>query len=136
MAQYELNLRDYLRILRKRKFVIIATVIFCTLGVGFHSSRQVPIYEASATVKVEERRTIISIITDTITRIPGDKMESQARIISGYPIMKKVALRLRYVDEKTLISSKYASPSTSNLTTLLSYFKSTEPTFLLFNLSK
>ena len=55
MAQYDVDLRDYWRILRKRKF----TIIFMVIAVGATSygaaklKEPVPLYTATASVKIE-----------------------------------------------------------------------------------
>ncbi|TLY40026.1 MAG: hypothetical protein E6K59_11485 [Nitrospirae bacterium] len=52
MAQYELNLRDYWLVLRKRKWIIVFTVLlvagFTLITTEFFSGK--PLYEASARV--------------------------------------------------------------------------------------
>ncbi|GBD96005.1 MAG TPA: polysaccharide biosynthesis tyrosine autokinase [Nitrospirae bacterium] len=101
MPQYELNLRDYLRIFHKRKFTIIITFLLVTIGSAFLSTQPPLIYKASTTVKIEERKTIAGLLTEWIISSPGNVMESQTRIIRGFPIMKKVALRLRIINDKT-----------------------------------
>ena len=56
MAQYELNLRDYLRVLRKGKLI----VIFAAASLGFFSflfatlQKPIPLYRAASSVKVEK----------------------------------------------------------------------------------
>ncbi len=100
-AQFELNIRDYVRIFRKRKFIIVLSIIiFTALGI-WYSSKQIPVYQTSTTVKIEERRTIAGLLTDWVTYNPADTLESQAKIIKGYPILKKVALDLQLIDEAT-----------------------------------
>ena len=101
MPQYDLNLRDYLRIFRKRKLAIIAIFIIVTMSSVIYISRQPVFYTASATVKIEERKTIAGLLTEWIVYTPADIMESQAKIIKGYPIMKKVALRLGIIDRNS-----------------------------------
>ena len=101
MAQYELNLRDYLRILRKRKLIVIITFLFLTVASYFYVSSQVPIYEASATVKIMERQSVAGILAEWIFYSPAVVMESETKIIKGFPIVKKVALRLDKIDENT-----------------------------------
>ena len=98
MPQYELNLRDYLRIFRKRKAVIIITFLLVTILSAAYLSRQPIFYKASTTVKIEERKTIAGLLTEWIAYSPADIMESQAKIIKGYPILEKVALRLGMID--------------------------------------
>ncbi|MBN3041059.1 MAG: AAA family ATPase [Candidatus Omnitrophica bacterium] len=101
MAQYELNLRDYLRIFRKRKFIVIITTILCTIFGFYYSSRQIPVYEAYTTVKIEERKTVAGLLTELVTYSPGSTMESQAKIIKGFPILKTVAQKLNMINEQT-----------------------------------
>ena len=103
MAQYELNLRDFLRIFHKRKFVIVASFLAVTIGTVVHLSTQLPIYKTSTTVKILERQSIAGLLTEWIVYSPADVMESQTKIIEGYPIMKKVALRLGFIDDSTPI---------------------------------
>lgn len=104
MPQYELNLRDYIRIFRKRKFIIIATFLIVIAGTTIYLDMQQPIYKASTTVKIEQRKTIAGLLTEWIMYNPGDVMESQTKIIKGFPIMRKVALRLGLIDESLPVS--------------------------------
>jgi len=99
MAQYELNLRDYLRIFRKRRFTILTVFILVTALSASYLHFQPRVYKASVTVKVEERKTIAGLLTEWIMYNPADVMESQTKVITGFPIMKKVALRLGLLRE-------------------------------------
>jgi len=103
MAEYELNLRDYIRIFRKRKLLIFLSFLIFTFLGYYYSTHQAPIYQAVTTVKIEERKTIAGMLTEWITYSPGDIMQTQAKIIRGYPIMKKVALRLGLINEEAKI---------------------------------
>ncbi|RKY43186.1 MAG: hypothetical protein DRP80_05935, partial [Candidatus Omnitrophota bacterium] len=58
MAEYELNLRDYIRIFRKRKLLIFLSFLIFTFLGYYYSTHQAPIYQAVTTVKIEERKTI------------------------------------------------------------------------------
>jgi capsular exopolysaccharide synthesis family protein len=99
VPQYELNLRDYLRIFRKRRLIIILTSLAVLVSSVFYVSSQPIVFEASATVKIEERKTIAGLLTEWIVYSPGDVMESETKFIKSYSIMKKVALRLGLIDE-------------------------------------
>ncbi len=99
MPQYELNLRDYIRIFRKRKLLIITTVILVTATSVFFSMSKAVIYEATTTIKIEERKTIAGLLTEWIAFSPGDTMQSQAKLITGYPVIKKTALILGRIKE-------------------------------------
>ncbi len=101
MAQYELNLRDYWRIIRKKKSI----VIFTTLMLGFFSfffasfQKPTPIYEATARVKVEQTSTVAGLYLQTISWSPWDIISTQMVVIRSFPIMEKVARRLGYLPE-------------------------------------
>ena len=92
--QYELNLRDYLRIFLKRKFLLTGAFVVIFATTFLNVSNQPYIYEASTTVKIEERKSIAGLLTEWIVYNPGDVMESETKIIRGFPIMEKVARRL------------------------------------------
>jgi len=98
MAQYELNLRDYIRIFRKRRIIIIVIFILVTISSSFLSVSYVPSYEAVTTVKIEERKTIAGLLTEWIVYNPGDAMESQAKLIRSHSVMKKVASLMGIID--------------------------------------
>lgn len=104
MAQYELNLRDYVRILRKRRTVLIVTTLTILLVSWFYVSRQPVVYEAVTTVKILERQNIAGMLTEWIVYTPADLMESQAKMIKGFPIVKETALRMGMVSEKDPVS--------------------------------
>lgn len=102
-AQYELNLRDYIRILNKRKFIIIFTTIAVTCLSFLYSSKETPIYTSSSSVQIEERKTIAGLLTEWIMFNPGDIMESQTKLIKGFSLMQKVALRTGVIQKNSLI---------------------------------
>ncbi len=113
MQQYELNLRDYIRIFHKRKLAILGT-FFVVLSVAFYSlSRQPYVYEASTTVKIEERKSIAGLLTEWILYNPKDVMESETKIIKGFPIMQKVAKKLALIGDN--VSSSDAQRIVSGL---------------------
>ncbi|MFC1674561.1 polysaccharide biosynthesis tyrosine autokinase [Candidatus Omnitrophota bacterium] len=109
MAQYELNLKDYVRILRKRKLVILFTFVVIAVLSYRYSSRQIPMYEARATIKIAERKTIAGLLTESIMYIPGNVMHSASALITGFPVLKKVAFRLGLAEEGDPISKIQAA---------------------------
>ncbi|MBI4377535.1 MAG: polysaccharide biosynthesis tyrosine autokinase [Nitrospinae bacterium] len=100
--KYELDIRDYVRILRKRR----AIVIFTTLMLGIFSfvfatlQKPVPLYKASSSVKIEKSSTMAGLYLESISYSEYDTLETQATIIRSYPIMEIVAKRLGLLDEK------------------------------------
>jgi len=101
--QYELNLRDYLRIFKKRKNIILLTFIIATV-IGIFLSKikkeEEPLYKAIATVKVEKRRIIGGFATETIIN-PGDIMSSETKFIKSFPILRNVAIKLNMIKEES-----------------------------------
>jgi len=119
LAQYELNINDYLRIVRKRKLIIIATIVTALIFSLISVSSQKPSYEAVSSVKIEERKTVAGLLTELVSYSPGDVMESAAKIITGYPVMKKVAAKLGLLKENASVeeSLQIASELQENIST-------------------
>lgn len=101
MQQYELNLNDYWRIIRKRKLVIIFSFLIVIAVAAFYFSGETPVYQAASSVKIEERKTMAGLLTELVAYSPGDVMESACKIITGFPVMKKAALRMGMINEES-----------------------------------
>jgi len=97
VPQYELNLRDYLRIFRKRKHIIIFTFLIVTVGTIVLTPKAPPTYKATATIKIEERKTIAGLLTEWIVYNPGDVMQSEAKFITSFPVLMKVGVVLKAI---------------------------------------
>lgn len=102
MAQYELNLRDYIRVLRKRKLI----VIFAAASLGFFSfffatlQKPIPLYRAASSVKVEKSTTATGMYLETLNYGETSNLDTQSAIIKSIPIMEFVAKRMGLIDEK------------------------------------
>lgn len=96
MAQYDLNLRDYWYVVKKRKLIIFFTIlslaIFSILFSFFW--QPVPLYKATASVKVEQSGTVTGLYIQTISWSQTDYMQTQAAVIKSYYVMEVVAKRL------------------------------------------
>ncbi len=101
MAQYELNLRDYLRIARKRRYIII----FTTICLGFFSyffanmQKPVPVYTSASSVKIERSTTMTGLYLQNLSYDDSDIMETQSTVIKSLPLMEKVTKRMGSIDE-------------------------------------
>ena len=98
MPKVEMNLTDYLRVIRKRRLVIILALILVVASTIYYTSKQTSIYSTSCKVKIEQRKSVAAILTELITWSPGDEMASQANIVKSYQIMEKVAERLNLIN--------------------------------------
>ena len=91
MAQYDVDLREYWRIIRKRKTYIILLVILvgiCSLGFA-KFKEPVPLYEAVAAIKIDRSANIGSILTGTYWN-QAENMDTHAYIIKSFPVLVKV----------------------------------------------
>jgi tyrosine-protein kinase Etk/Wzc len=82
---YELNLRDYLRILRKRHRVIVALTLLCGAATFLLTPRHKPEYEADGIVKLTHQSTVASLFVDAVTWSWGDDLATQSQIIASLP---------------------------------------------------
>jgi tyrosine-protein kinase Etk/Wzc len=100
MPQYELNLRDYWQIIRRR-YVVVISVFFTVLILSvIYTSVQRPVYQAIASIEWVERRTVGDLLTELVTVSYGNPLETQARVITSLTVMEKVAMELGFVDDK------------------------------------
>ncbi len=91
MAQYDVDLREYWRIIRKRKTYIIFLVIIvgiCSLGFAKFKA-PVPLYEAVSAIKIDRSANIGSILTGTYWH-QSENMDTHAYIIKSFPVLTKV----------------------------------------------
>ncbi|MBU1853382.1 MAG: AAA family ATPase [Candidatus Omnitrophica bacterium] len=101
MARYELNLWDYWRIFRKRKWIIIAVFLSVMLSTFFYSYQQVSIYKVVTTIKIYARAPIAAISGTEITFWGArSTLESEIELIKSDQVLKQAVTRLKYVDEE------------------------------------
>ncbi len=99
MAQYEMNLRDYWMIVRRRRMIIIVcTGLVALLSLGL-AQRKTPVYQATAAVKFEQSTQLSGLLVEVLSYSSADSIETQVTIVKSYPILEDVAKRLGYVKE-------------------------------------
>jgi len=102
MAEYDLNLRNYTRILIKRKFIIL----FSTVMLGFFSLffatliKPIPLYNATASVKIEDSTTMAGLYIESVTYSDADTLETQSAIITSIPVIELVAKDMGLIDKE------------------------------------
>ncbi len=92
MVRYELSLRDYLRIVHRRRLLIILSVVACFLLALYYVVSQPVVYQSSSRVKMEQFKTIAGLLTEALMYAPGDIMQSQAKIITGMPVLRRAVV--------------------------------------------
>lgn len=102
-ASYDLNLQDYLRILRRRIRVVLGCCLLLgllTLALAPHGG---PAYEAAARVKWTRTDSVAGLFLEAFTWSPGDDLATQSQIIASRPVALRAAQRLgRIPPEATL----------------------------------
>jgi capsular exopolysaccharide synthesis family protein len=99
MAQYDLNLRDYWRILRKRKWsVALITLAFGGLAFLFaQAEKPSPLFQATAVVKFERATTLVGLMVETISLAQGDSIATQAAVVRSFSVLERAAKALRMI---------------------------------------
>lgn len=96
MAQYDFDLREYWRIIKKKKFIIV----FTTVAMGLFSlvfsilGSPTPLYKTTAAVKFEKNSLATGLYLQTFSFSPSDDMQTQMAIIKSYYITELVAKEL------------------------------------------
>ena len=94
MAQYEMNLRDYWLIVRRRRLIIIASTVLVMLFSFWFAKQKVPVYQATAAVKFEQSMALTGLLVEVLSYNTADNIETQASLIKSYPILEEVARRM------------------------------------------
>ncbi len=114
MAQYELNIRDYLRILRKRKLIVLLCPILVMFFSYLLTPTAPPIFKATSSIKVTQSSSLAGMLMRAIIYMPRDTLATQSKIIQSQNTMIRVAQRLGKIrddltDEEILKDKKNLS---------------------------
>ena len=94
MAEFEFDLRDIFRILRRRKWVIIVSPILVGALTYWLSDKPL-VYEAQSLVKISRAAANMqALLIEALSWYPGDNIATQSQIITSQKIKARVALRL------------------------------------------
>lgn len=99
MAQYEMNLRDYFRILLKRKLIVILCPIIIFFFSYILTPKTDPVYKAKASVKISESSSLVGVLMRAIIYTPQDTLATQSKLIQSQTIMINVAQQLGLIKE-------------------------------------
>lgn len=98
MAVYDLNIRDYWRIVTKRKVIVIFTFLAMTTFSFISSTltKPAPIYKTSATIKFEQTQPFYQQGYYN-PQSSASNLDTQAAVIKSYFIMELVAKKLALI---------------------------------------
>jgi succinoglycan biosynthesis transport protein ExoP len=114
LAQYDINLREYWRILKKRKFI----VLFVGIVLGVFSTAfaflkaPTPVYTSECSIKFEKETTVEGLYAKTITWSGADDIETQVSVMKSFTIFEEVAQRLGLIPKTTMPAD---SPAKGNV---------------------
>ena len=96
MAQYDINLREYWRVLRKRKYIVI--IITLLLGAFFtlYSILRAPpaLYTSTCSIKFEKEATLEGLYAQALSWYGNNDIQTQIAVIKSYPVLTEVAKKL------------------------------------------
>ena len=116
MTQYDVNLRDYWRIIRKRKWVIVviapAVVAF---SYGFAVIKKpAPLYKAASAIKVDNRSKLAGGLW-----MPPEDISTHAYSVTSYPVLLMAAQKMgaipQHIDMDEAFSNKSHIAALQNL---------------------
>jgi succinoglycan biosynthesis transport protein ExoP len=94
MAQYEMNLRDYWFIIRRRRAIIAMTTVLVALFSFWFAQQKVPQYQTTAAVKFEPSTALSGLLVEVLSYSSADSIETQTTLIKSTPILEEVARQL------------------------------------------
>jgi len=94
----EIHLRDYFRIVRKRKYTVYTFFIITVALVVLHTFTVTPLYQSTAKVLIEKGEQNVLLTSYGYVQYDPEFMETQIQIIRSTPVAKKVVKMLNLVD--------------------------------------
>lgn len=90
IEEEEIHLRDYLRVIQKRRYVVGLVFVVTMLMVIFITARTVPVYEASTQVLVEKSESTSLVGQNVSTAFDPEFYETQRQLIISQNVARKV----------------------------------------------
>ena len=100
MAQYEIQLKDLIRIVRKRRNIIVfSTVSLAILSFLFALIQSPsPLYMATAKVKYDKSQSLTGMMPSNFYFSPFSNIKSQTKVIASFPVVKEAAKEVGIID--------------------------------------
>jgi capsular exopolysaccharide synthesis family protein len=95
MAQYDVDLREYWQIVRRRKtyiLIMVALVGICSYGFSKFKEPE-PLYEAVAAIKIDRSTNMASLLTGSYWQ-QSENMQTHAYIVKSFPVLAHTAILL------------------------------------------
>jgi capsular exopolysaccharide synthesis family protein len=113
VTQHDISLREYFRILRRWKgIVVLVPLLFAVVSfaVVFLQAPK-PLYRATAIVRIERATSTAGLLNELVTFSPIGSVETQAALIRGFPVLSRAAKKLGSIPAGTTLDQIRASQS-------------------------
>ena len=103
MAQYDINFREYWRILKKRKVLVTFVTIVFSIFITFFAYFQAPtpLYTTACLIEFE-RSPALNDFYKRYDPSAADDIETQITMVKSYPVFEKVVENLSLVPQKDM----------------------------------
>jgi polysaccharide biosynthesis transport protein len=95
MTQYDMDLREYWRIIKKRRWIILVTLILTGIFSTLFAlvNKPVPVYKATATIKLDRiiQAGSMGMYQESMPWTSQDMLTTQASLVKSYPIIEQAA---------------------------------------------
>ena len=88
------DVRDFLRRVNRRKWMILTIVTIATLMAAMNSSRQKSIYQAMTTIEINNKNQMFVRDGDVYYQDDSQEQETAAFLIQSYPLLEEVVVKL------------------------------------------
>ncbi len=107
--QRDLSLSEYWHILRKRKWVLIFTVLFFGCASAVLTFMQTPVYKTTALVRIDQYKSVMNLISDLLRWSPGEIMATEVETAQSPIVLEEVAKRIGMLEPNAPKDSKYSA---------------------------
>jgi tyrosine-protein kinase Etk/Wzc len=119
MPQYDLNVRDYLRIFRKHRYYLVIPPLVLVALTYILTPAPTVNYKATASIKISQSATLAGLLLQVFTYSSGDNIATQTRVLTSLPLMARLAQHLGRVpkdlDFKAILDTPEHVAQLSNL---------------------
>ncbi|MFA6450195.1 MAG: polysaccharide biosynthesis tyrosine autokinase [bacterium] len=89
-----MSLSEYWHVLAKRKWVVVFTALFFGLTTLGLTMMQTPVYQTSATVRIDQLKSVMNVISDLLRWSPGEIMSTEVETAQSRGVLEKTAEKL------------------------------------------
>lgn len=95
LYEREMDLRDFWSVLRRRRWIVAGTLATVLTAVALYTWTKVPVWQASALIRIDDPRRSSVTAVDLITALQrGSEIETEMHILSTRPILADAVDRL------------------------------------------